>query len=245
MSIPLEGPENLLEQLVGIDTQNPPGGEVQAAQLLQAVLADIGFEAATDIYAPGRANVIGKIDNGPGPVFAFNTHLDVVPCGEGWNHAPLRLTREGDRLYGRGSNDAKGPLAAMVCACNRLAAARESWSGTLLAVFVGDEEVASEGAKHYAAGRPAVDLAVIGEPTSNNVVSAHKGSLRPRIRGARQDRPFRYARIGGQRYFSCRAAAVFFGGPCQGADRQAAPALRQQQLDSDPGGRRPCRQRCT
>jgi acetylornithine deacetylase/succinyl-diaminopimelate desuccinylase len=181
-TIPLSTPEPLLEHLVSIDTQNPPGSEVEAAQVLRTVLAEIGFEAADDEYAPGRANVIGKIDNGPGPVFAFNTHIDVVPAGEGWTYPPLQLTQERDRLYGRGSNDAKGPLAAMVCACQRLAADRSDWSGTLLAVFVGDEEAASSGAKHYAAGRPKVDFAIIGEPTSNNVVSAHKGSLRPLVR---------------------------------------------------------------
>ena len=180
--ISLATPEALLERLVAIDTQNPPGGEVEAAELLRDLLSKIGFDAVTDEYASGRANVIGKIDNGPGPVFAFNTHLDVVPTGGDWTRPPLQLTRDGGRLYGRGSNDAKGPLAAMVCASNRLAADRKSWSGTLLTVFVGDEEVASEGAKHYAAGRPEVDFAVIGEPTSNHVVSAHKGSLRPLVR---------------------------------------------------------------
>lgn len=180
--IALSTPEPLLERLVTIDTQNPPGAEVQAAEVLKGVLAEIGFEAVTDEYAPGRANVIGKLNNGPGPVFAFNTHLDVVPAGQGWTRPALQLTRDGDRLYGRGSNDAKGPLAAMVCACQRLAANRAAWSGTLLAVFVGDEEVASNGAKHYASRQPQVDFAIIGEPTSNHVVSAHKGSLRPLVR---------------------------------------------------------------
>ena len=52
----------------------------------------------------------------------------------------------------------------------------------VLGVFVGDEEVASEGAKHYASLRPKVDFAVIGEPTSNSTVIAHKGSLRPWVR---------------------------------------------------------------
>ena len=52
----------------------------------------------------------------------------------------------------------------------------------MLGVFVGDEEVASEGARHYASVRPKVDYAVIGEPTSNGPVIAHKGSLRPWVR---------------------------------------------------------------
>jgi acetylornithine deacetylase/succinyl-diaminopimelate desuccinylase len=70
----------------------------------------------------------------------------------------------------------------MVEAMRLLAADRSSWRGTLLGVFVGDEEVASEGAKHYASLRPKIDFAVIGEPTSNSTVTAHKGSLRPWVR---------------------------------------------------------------
>jgi acetylornithine deacetylase/succinyl-diaminopimelate desuccinylase len=70
----------------------------------------------------------------------------------------------------------------MVEAIEMLCAARERWSGTLLAVFVVDEEVASRGARAYVAGRPQIDLCVVGEPTSNAVVIAHKGSMRPLVR---------------------------------------------------------------
>jgi succinyl-diaminopimelate desuccinylase len=76
----------------------------------------------------------------------------------------------------------KGPLIAMVEAMRLLIAERSSWSGTILGVFVADEEVASEGAKRYASTRPHIDYAVIGEPTSNGTVIAHKGSLRPIVR---------------------------------------------------------------
>ena len=63
-----------------------------------------------------------------------------------------------------------------------LAAERATWSGTLLGVFVADEEIASEGAKFYAASAPKIDAAVVGEPTSNATFTAHKGSLRPVVR---------------------------------------------------------------
>jgi succinyl-diaminopimelate desuccinylase len=73
-------------------------------------------------------------------------------------------------------------LIAMVEAMRLLKAARSSWRGTVLGVFVADEEVASEGAKRYASKQPAIDFVVVGEPTSNSTVVAHKGSLRPRVR---------------------------------------------------------------
>ena len=171
-----------LAVLVAIDTQNPPGYEIAAAGMLREWLLEAGFEVALQEYKPGRVNVVGRLDNGGGPTFAFNTHMDVVPAGEGWSSDPFVLREADGRLYGRGACDCKGPLAAMLEALRMLAADRSVWSGTLLGVFVADEEIASEGARAYAAGHPAIDAAVVGEPTSNAVFSAHKGSLRPVVR---------------------------------------------------------------
>src|SRR6267142_2689140 len=84
--------------------------------------------------------------------------------------------------FARGACDCKGPLVAMLEAMRMLAAERAAWSGTLLGVFVADEEIASEGAKFYASTGPKIDTAVIGEPTSNATFTAHKGSLRPVVR---------------------------------------------------------------
>ena len=171
-----------LADLVAIDTQNPPGNEAGAAQYLQKLLTAEGFEVSQQEYKPDRINVIARLDNGAGPVFAFNTHMDVVPVGEGWSSDPFALKETDGRLYGRGACDCKGPLAAMLEAMRMLAAERAAWSGTLLGVFVADEEIASEGAKFYAANAPKIDAAVVGEPTSNATFTAHKGSLRPVVR---------------------------------------------------------------
>lgn len=171
-----------LAALVRIDTQNPPGREIEAGELVRNLLAAEGFDLSLNEYKSGRANVVAKLENGTGPVFAFNTHMDVVPAGEGWSSDPFKLREADGRLYGRGACDCKGPLAAMIEAMRMLAAERTAWSGTLLGVFVGDEEIASEGAQVYAASRPHIDFAVIGEPTSNTTVTAHKGSLRPLVR---------------------------------------------------------------
>ncbi len=171
-----------LADLVAIDTQNPPGNEARAAQYLQTLLTTEGFEVSQQEYKPDRINVIARLENGAGPVFAFNTHMDVVPVGDGWSSDPFALKEMDGRLYGRGSCDCKGPLAAMLEAMRMLAAERAAWSGTLLGVFVADEEIASEGAKFYAASAPKIDAAVVGEPTSNATFTAHKGSLRPVVR---------------------------------------------------------------
>ena len=171
-----------LERLVAANTENPPGREIEAARYLAAELAAIGCHVDMQEISEGRPNVIARLDNGAGPTFAFNSHMDVVPAGLGWTSDPFRLKRKAGRLIARGACDAKGPIAGMVEAIRMLCAARERWSGTLLAVFVVDEEVASRGARAFVAQKPRIDLCIVGEPTSNGVVIAHKGSMRPVVR---------------------------------------------------------------
>ena len=171
-----------LESLVGFDTQNPPGREREAAEFLLAALQEMGCRAELTDILPGRTNVVGIFENGPGPTFAFNTHIDVVPAGEGWSSDPFRLRQADGRLYGRGACDAKGPMTAMLEAMRLLIAARDGWSGTLMGIFVADEEASSQGAKAYVETAPAIDYCMVGEPTSCTTVTAHKGSLRPVVR---------------------------------------------------------------
>ena len=172
-----------LAEIIAIRSENPPGGEADGAIDVERLLKEGGFSVSLAEYKPGRFNVEARMENGPGPVFAFNTHMDTVPAGDGWTSDAFTLREEDGKLFGRGACDCKGPLIAMIEAMRMLAADRTAWSGTLLGVFVGDEEIASEGAKFYAATKPKIDFAVVGEPTSNTTYSAHKGSLRPVVRG--------------------------------------------------------------
>lgn len=167
-----------LARLVAFNTENPPGREAEAAAFLASELTALGFATELHETVPGRANVVATLDNGDGPVFAFNSHIDVVPAGDGWSHPPFSLREAGNRLYARGACDAKGPIVAMIAAARMLLAQRQSWRGRLMLVFVFDEETQSLGAKAFAATRPSIDYAVVGEPTNNTVATAHKGCLR-------------------------------------------------------------------
>jgi acetylornithine deacetylase/succinyl-diaminopimelate desuccinylase len=173
---------SLLERLVAVDTQNPPGREAEAAALLASELETIGFATEVRFLADGRANVVGRIDNGAGPCFAFNSHMDTVPVGGGWTSDPFRLTERDGRLFGRGACDAKGPIVAMVEAGRLLASQRDLWHGALVIMFVADEEIGGGGSRALAKQQPRPDLIVIGEPTNNAVYAAHKGCLRPLVR---------------------------------------------------------------
>ena len=89
-----------LERLVAFDTQNPPGQEIEAARFLAERLRELGFDTNLSEFKPGRANVVAVLTNGPGPVFAFNSHIDVVPAGDGWTTDPFTLRERGGKLSG-------------------------------------------------------------------------------------------------------------------------------------------------
>jgi succinyl-diaminopimelate desuccinylase len=171
-----------LERLIAFNTENPPGREIEAIQYLADTLKASGMRVQIDEFDPGRANIVARLENGGGPTFAFNSHVDVVPAGGGWTSDPFKLVSRDGQLYGRGACDAKGQVACMVEALDLLARSRDQWSGTVMGVFVADEEVASRGARSFVARNPKIDFCVIGEPTSNAVVIAHKGSMRPLVR---------------------------------------------------------------
>ncbi len=174
--------KTLLERLVAFDTQNPPGQETACARYILEILDEMGCRAKTIDVGEGRTNVAGVFENGPGPTFAFNTHIDVVPAGDGWASDPFKLKETDGKLFGRGACDAKGPMTAMLEAMRIMIATRNMWSGTLLGVFVADEEVGSIGAREYVKTADAVDYCAVGEPTSCTTVVAHKGSVRPIVR---------------------------------------------------------------
>ena len=178
----LEWMKSFLGQLVSANTENPPGCEIEAAELLRKELDKFNFDTSLTEFSPGRANIVASLENGPGPTFAFNSHIDVVPAGQGWSTDPFILVEKEGRLYGRGSCDAKGPIVAMLEALRLLECNRQAWSGTLLGIFVADEEVASLGAKEFVKSQPVIDYIVVGEPTSNMTVTAHKGSIRAIVR---------------------------------------------------------------
>lgn len=171
----------LLSDLIASDTTNPAGNETAAAKTLATWLAGHGIESAIDEIEPGRGNLIARISSGrPGPTVMINSHLDVVPAGDGWLHDPRVATVVDGRLYGRGAADAKGSVAAMAVAMARMLEGGGPRSGELVLSAVADEEVGSKGTRALLRGnRP--DAAVVGEPTSLRLLTAHKGSVRPVI----------------------------------------------------------------
>jgi acetylornithine deacetylase/succinyl-diaminopimelate desuccinylase family protein len=183
---------SILSDLVRARSQNPTDGEGEVADYVARFLERVGLEVTTQEVMSGRSNVVGRLRGTGGPVVAFNTHMDTVPVGTGWTEDPFGAAVVDGRLFGRGSVDAKGPLAAFLAAIESIVLSGIQLRGDLLMTAVVDEETSSRGARHLV---PSIhtDMALIGEPTSMQVGIAHRGSLRPVIavtgRTAHSSRP--------------------------------------------------------
>ncbi len=166
----------LLSDLVAANSVNPslvPGapGEAAAGEVARAAMASIGLEVTVEEVLPGRSNVVGVLDGREsGPEILLCGHLDTVGV-EGMN-APFTPRIADGRLYGRGSQDMKGGIAAMIGAAAALA---PNWKrGRLIVACVIDEEFESAGAEALVKSWTA-DAAIVTEPTDMQVAVAHKG----------------------------------------------------------------------
>jgi len=170
-------PVALTHWLVSIPSVNPVledggAGETEIASACAELLEDWGFDTSLTEPAPGRPNVVGRLD-GTGPTLLLNGHLDTVGVA-GMTIDPFAGRIDGDRMYGRGSCDMKAGDAAILAAAHRLSAVGPRPS--LIVALTSDEEHASVGMADLVSDSGIeADLAVVCEPTSLRVMPAHKG----------------------------------------------------------------------
>jgi acetylornithine deacetylase len=187
-------PLPLLKDLVATNSVNPSlvagaPGEAGAAEVARAAMRQAGMDVVMQDAAPGRANVIGVLDGlRPGPSVMLCGHLDTVGI-EGMRDPFTPRVHDG-RLYGRGSQDMKSGVAAMIAAAGTLAS---SWTtGRLIVAAVVDEEDESIGAQALVRQWRA-DFGIVTEPTGLSMATAHKGfawlDVEARGRAAHGSRP--------------------------------------------------------
>jgi len=137
------GVVELLQELIRLDTTNPPGNETAAAELLRGYLEAAGVECRLFARVPERANLVARIrGRGDGPSLALLSHTDVVLAdAREWQHDPFAADLVAGEVWGRGALDMKGEVAASAVAIATLA--QEGWrgSGDLIFVAAADEEV--------------------------------------------------------------------------------------------------------
>jgi len=185
----------LLRELVAIDSVNPslvPGaaGEGAIADAIAAELRRIGMDVELQTVAPGRPNVVGILEGrAGGRSMMFCGHIDTV--GVDGMDAPFDPVERDGRLYGRGAQDMKGGIAAMIDAA-RVMAESGFAAGRLVIAAVVDEEYASVGADALVT-KFRTDAAVVTEPTDLQIAIGHKGfawtEIRTKGRAAHGSRP--------------------------------------------------------
>ncbi|WP_319406862.1 M20/M25/M40 family metallo-hydrolase [uncultured Desulfosarcina sp.] len=160
--------------------------EAEAAALTARWAQDRGFSVSVEAVAPDRPNVIVRWAFGPGPrTLMFEGHTDVVTPGDltRWRYDPFGAKIEKGRMFGRGTNDTKGNLAAMLVAMAALKASDIPLTGSMIGGILCDEEGMMTGVQHFIAQGHAdqVTAAVICEPQDGLVCIAQKGAVRARF----------------------------------------------------------------
>jgi acetylornithine deacetylase/succinyl-diaminopimelate desuccinylase-like protein len=133
----------LLQELIRLDTVNPPGNETQAAELLRDYLAESGVESELFAKVPERANLVARLPgSGAGPSLLLLSHTDtVVADAAEWQVDPWSGELRDGEIWGRGALDMKGQVAASAVAIASLARERFRPAGDLVFAACADEEV--------------------------------------------------------------------------------------------------------
>jgi acetylornithine deacetylase/succinyl-diaminopimelate desuccinylase-like protein len=133
----------LLQELIRIDTTNPPGNETAAAELLRSYLEENGVTCELYARVPQRANLVARIPGrAGGPKLLFLSHTDVVLADAAeWAADPFGGELRGDEVWGRGALDMKGQVAASAVAIASLAREGFEPAGDLIFAATADEEV--------------------------------------------------------------------------------------------------------
>lgn len=158
-----------------VQTPSLPGQEAEVAELIRLEMVRLDYDRA---WIDEAGNAIGWIEGGDGPTLMLNGHMDHVDAGDPahWRHPPFAANIDGGELWGRGSADMKGALAAMVYAGGLVKKLGRRLPADLYVSAVVQEEVGGLGARHLA-GTLAVERAVVGEASGNQLRRGHRGRV--------------------------------------------------------------------
>ena len=171
----------LTQELVRINSINPllspdGKGETEIGMFVAEKLKELGLDVTVSEVAPKRVNVVGVLKGtGSGKSLLLNAHMDTVGI-ESMTIDPFGGELREGRIYGRGAQDMKGSLAAMLAAAKAIQDAGIRLRGDLLITGVADEEYSSIGTEALVKQFKA-DGAIVTEPTDMYLCRAHRGFI--------------------------------------------------------------------
>jgi succinyl-diaminopimelate desuccinylase len=179
----------LTRSLVSVDTRNPPGNEAPIEEAVRAALEPRVARWHSVEPAPGRLSLIAEMEHPAGanpqrPTLIVNGHLDVVPVNsEAWSHDPFDPQVVDGRLYGRGTADMKGGIAAAIHALDVLERAGRVPACNLVFHLVADEERGGRWGTQalLEQGLIQADACLVPEPTDLELCVAERGLLQGRV----------------------------------------------------------------
>ncbi|HLN54770.1 MAG TPA: M20 family metallopeptidase [Bacteroidales bacterium] len=171
---------SLTRKLLSFNTINPPGNEADIALFTGSLLAENGFMVQYHEFGENRLHLVAErglsIDRLP---LVLSGHFDTVPLGAAdWSVDPFAGPVKDGRIWGRGSSDMKGAIAAMII--GSLEAFRESVPGGVRFIITAGEELGCQGISSMADKGlipPGASAVIVGEPTGNIPATGHKGAL--------------------------------------------------------------------
>ncbi len=171
----------MLKQLINAESTLEKG-ELSSAEVLSDEFAKSGIDCRIDTWDQTRANITAQVNSvGSKGSLLFACHLDVVGPGEAkWERPAFEAIESGGKIYGRGSVDMKGGIAAAASAIRQVVDSGTKLQGDIIFTAVAGEETDSCGAKRFINDHDRLpDFAgvVIPEPTDFSIVTAHRGML--------------------------------------------------------------------
>lgn len=169
-----------LQELIAIDTTNPPGNEAAIVAYLKKLFPDC--ESRIIYHSENRSSLIVNLTNeiASRPSITFIGHMDTVPfTSDNWSYPPLEATIVNDRLYGRGSSDMKSGLACMIELGHFIRQHPQKVTSNVRLVFTADEESGGLGMKDIIDQGLIEDheILIVPEPTDLCVAYQEKGAL--------------------------------------------------------------------
>jgi acetylornithine deacetylase/succinyl-diaminopimelate desuccinylase family protein len=168
------------QELVRIPSENPPGHEKAVALKILEKLNNLGLTTRIIEAEKGRPNIVATLEGDQDhPALLFNGHTDVVPAGPDWDMDPFSGTIKDHKLYGRGSCDMKGGLAAMLAVAEAFVRTGIKPLGKLTFAVVVDEETGGNKGTGYLVENHEIqaDMAIVAEPSDFRMSISEGGVL--------------------------------------------------------------------